>query len=542
MVKLQNLKFSNPRLLGAVCFLIVIGIQISLAFRDAQTSDEGVHLVAGYSYVTENDYRLNPEHPPLVKILAGLPLLGTAVQLPSDYASMWHTAGDYYRDTWEVNRQLAQKLLFASGNNPDLLLFLGRLGPILLFAALLIIIFVITKRYYGEWAGLVASLSVGFNPTFLAHGHLITTDIAASLATMLTAWALWHYSQKATTMTAVWLGLALGFGLISKFTMILLVPIVTGWIVCLGVKKAISWRHIAKHSVIILFIAYLVILLAYFGQWRPAGLLEPRPYTNFGWMGDLIQWFIPRDFIKGLLLVLSHTQYGHTSYLLGQFSNTGWWYYFPMVILIKTPLTILGLIAASGIWLITRKKRDFATFCAVVGLILLGLSMFSKANLGIRHVAPIFPLLAVGMGALFSQSSLRHKQVIVGFCFILFIESVWTYPHYISYINPAFGGSANGPHLIGDSNVDWGQDLKAIKNYVETHEVGQPYIDYTWAGDAALDYYQIPHRLLVNSTNDPTGYIIVSSSVIEYPDFRWLGETQFIKRLTPSVWIYKFND
>ena len=136
----------------------------------------------------------------------------------------------------------------------------------------------------------------------------------------------------------------------------------------------------------------------------------------------------------------------------------------------------------------------------------------------------------------------KHTWVISGVIITLFFEVLLSFPHYLPYISPVLGGVNNGPFLVSDSNVDWGQDLKAIRDYMQTHDLGQPYIDYSWAGAVSLDYWGLSRRPLERLASDKTGYLILSTAAIQNKAFNWLKDHPTFDRITPSVWVYKLDE
>ncbi len=250
---------------------------------------------------------------------------------------------------------------------------------------------------------------------------------------------------------------------------------------------------------------------------------------------------IPRFYIKGLVMVFVHAGGGHSSFLLGQVSNTGWWYYFPVLLLAKLPLATIGLIIL-GILTIWRKHKlnMLTTALAASGVIFLIFSMSSKANLGIRHVLPVMIILIILAGAVVGASS-RIKSVILALIIILVISSWRAFPYPMSYINMLFGGSSKTYQIATDSNLDWGQDLHRIKNYVSKNKINKPYIEYTWAGQAALDYYGFDYRpfSLPSEVND--GTLIIGASAYQSPQWQWLHSLTPTDRITPSVFVFNLD-
>jgi hypothetical protein len=115
---------------------------------DSVTTDEGIHLFAGYTYITKGDFRLDSEHPPLLKEIGAAPLLFIrGIKAPLD--GLWEKAGNFYYDSWQEARALAENFLFAVGNNTDKLVFWGRFPFIILTLLLGLVTYYWSKKIYG---------------------------------------------------------------------------------------------------------------------------------------------------------------------------------------------------------------------------------------------------------------------------------------------------------------------------------------------------------------------------------------------------------
>ncbi|MEX2361657.1 MAG: glycosyltransferase family 39 protein, partial [Patescibacteria group bacterium] len=242
------------RIVMVGCLVILLAqatFQVVMAQTDSQTTDEAVHVLAGYTYLTKRDYRLNPEHPPLVKTLAALPLLAIKPNLPADFEQKWQDSENFFYDSWRENRYLGEKFFYASGNDADLMILLSRLPMILLTLLLGLAIFLIVWRHFGAIAALAATGFYVLDPLVAGHGHLVTTDIAFGLGTLLTTYAGWRFFGSPNWKNALWLGLALGLALLTKHTAVILgmmLLITAVWIVATN-KQA--WQQILRGTGIV---------------------------------------------------------------------------------------------------------------------------------------------------------------------------------------------------------------------------------------------------------------------------------------------------
>lgn len=540
----------NKRLLtfaGLALLLIQLVVQVRLANLDSATTDEPVHIAAGYSYFKKGDFRYNPEHPPLVKELAALPLLFLPLNQPANEAALWQKSANFFYDSWVENRQYGSELLFSAGNNPDQIVFLARLPIVLLTFLLGLAIWLIVRKHWGSAAALIATAFYVSNPIVNGHGHLVTTDIAISLGYLLTAYTAWLFYDKHSWRHTIYLALALGFSLLAKHTAIILLPglVLVFGLIWLREKRLQTFWQLLKSGLVIIGIV-LVMIWAAFG-FRGRSLPETNsvsgdiaaaqgvtkqagrgdPYSNpvvdaqYSKIRPFLS-LLPADYLKGVSLVIGHTQNGHSAYFLGESSKNGWWYYFPLLILLKTPVPILlAFVLAIGVCLKYRHNRLVGLLLAAALLFLL-LAMSSKANLGLRHVLPIFPLLTVLVGYAFSQSQLLRRPLGVLMVLGLIVYGV-SFPNYLGYFNKLAGPKTTNYQLATDSNIDWGQDLKRIANYIEETGLKKPYVVYNWLGPHALDHYLGRNYQTINNRQNPaSGTIIVNVSELVEPRFSYL--------------------
>ena len=140
--------------------------------HDSLIMDEMAHIPAGYGYVHFLDYRLNPEHPPLVKAISALPLLFLNLNFP--------VSNDFWQK--DVNGQWVggAQFIFESGNDADKIIFWSRIGPMILTILLVLFIYFWAANLIGRWWGLAPAFMFAFSPTVLAHGHYVTTDVGAA--------------------------------------------------------------------------------------------------------------------------------------------------------------------------------------------------------------------------------------------------------------------------------------------------------------------------------------------------------------------------
>lgn len=543
-IKIKNIRFIA--IIAAVLLLTFqFGFQLYLAKTDSQTTDEAVHLSAGYTYLARNDFRYNPEHPPLIKELAALPLLILKPHIPDD-SLQWSKAGNFYYDSWKENREFGDELLYQSGNNVDQILFWCRVPIIILTLLLGLTIFLIAIRLWGWLGGLFPLVMYVFDPTVTAHGHLITTDIGISLGILLSVWAFWCFLNRPNYKNIIWLGLAIGIAFLSKFTAIILVPIILVLFILYILKQKFCILDIVKLLVKII----IAIIISWFVIWAgyrfntnllPISLQISRAIAIAN--SSIRPLIIPRDFYKGLFMVVGHAGGGHSSFLLGQISNSGWWYYFPVLILFKTvPIELLIIFISIIVLYSLRSHNSLAKFLLVAAIVYLAVAMLTKADLGIRHILPIYPLLFIITGVLTKLKQNKIQEImIIGLLILQIISWVRIQPYDLSYYNIFARGSYSGWKIAGDSNLDWGGDIKRIKKYIIDNQINSPFVDYSWDGESALDYYGIKRQPIAQFSPSSKDFIILSADIMHDPKYIWLKNRVPFARPTPGTFVYRLD-
>lgn len=527
------------------CLLILLTqavFQGIMAKTDSQTTDEAVHVIAGYTYLTKGDFRFNPEHPPLVKIMSALPLLIINPQLPHNFDETWNNSEDFFYDSWRENRSLGEEFFYSSGNDADQMIFWSRISTVLLTLLLGLAIFLITLKHFGPIPSLVATGFYALDPLITGHGHLVTTDIAIALGVLLSAYTAWRLFTRPGWKQAIWFGLAFGFALMVKHTAIILIPIILilGAIVLFKKQNNEYTKKILKGlagSVVVI----ILMIWAIFGfQNRPLPTTDTVTQDIITAQGGIdgssvkgnstanklysitkpILNILPSNYLKGMAMILVHTGGGHDSFLLGENSKTGWWYYFPTLLFLKLPLpTLIGLIGLLSLYIWKRPKNSLVTIVlAVAGLFLL-IAMSSKTNLGLRHIMPVIPLIFIGTGWVASINR-KAKTLMLLMLVWLSIIFAFSYPNYLGYFNEFAGAKSENYNIATDSNLDWGQDLKRIKSFINEEKLVKPFVEYGWLGQNALKYYLGDnYQLLPNGSPKIGETIIIGATAINNPEF-----------------------
>jgi len=531
--------------IGLACLLLLFQliIQINLAMTDAQTSDEAVHLFSGYTYLTSGNFRYNPEHPPLMKYIAAAPLLFLRPNIPPRAQDYNQQFNDPYFFGNREQFNIGSDFLYQTNNNSDQLLFDGRLMMIGITLLLGIAVYLIAVYFWGLVGGLIAVALYTADPLINGHGHLITNDVLVSLTSLLALFAFWLFLQKPTWSKTLLFGFLLGLAELSKFSALVLYPLtlvlLIGYVIWKRTGWRIFWNYLGKFAVAIIFVQFIIVA----GYGFRLNLLPDEPsisqsvvssnhlvpgvYESNQLIDNTFHYvryiLLPGDYYLGLAAFLTHADSGHLGYLFGQTSNTGWWYYFPVLFSAKTPLITLAIFTAAITYAFVKKKgRSVMVFLLVAVLFQFIFAMNSKVNIGLRHIMPVYPLLFIGAGVIGENI---YLYILLG---LLFLQSLYINPYQISFFNLLYGGTYNGYKTAVDSNLDWGQDGKRIQNYINDKKLKNVYLDY-WSGNAEKFIPTSGHNLIIGATE-----------LFENQDYAWLKDKTPTARITPSVFLFSF--
>ncbi|HLA78506.1 MAG TPA: glycosyltransferase family 39 protein [Vicinamibacteria bacterium] len=487
-------------LLLAACAVLAL----DAARGDSITTDEPVHLVAGESVWRTADFRLSPDHPPLGRLWAALPLRFLSHQWPPPEAPAWQR-GDFWEMGW---------LWLSELNDGDRLILPARTMIVALLLILCLLVQSTAKSLFGGRAALLALAMAALDPTLLAHGHYVTTDLAMALLalTSLVTWA--RMLDRPTPGRIMAAASSLAGAALIKFSWIALIPAL-GAMVALAILRSdpgTRRRQALRLSAILLGLATWLVLGIWAGYGfrysafcerdRTTALMTAAP--DFGaalptsmaeaWetvlhdpstakpRGDAVSaglgWarehrLLPEAYLFGMAAARKQSLY-RSAYLMGRHSVTGWPWYFPVAFLIKTPLVTILLFLA-GLLAIAQRRVPLGEPLLAAGLLVFGLTygaaaLVSHLNIGQRHLLPLYPIVFLVASAAASWWPTRLGKILLGAaaCWLTG-TAAWTHPHQLAYFNELVGGARNGHLYLTDSNLDWGQDLKRLAEYGRRH-------------------------------------------------------------------------
>lgn len=465
--------------------------------RKSASFDEQYHLTAGYTYAKTGDFRLATTHPPLVGLLAALPLLpDSAINLPLDNPA-WAT-GDRFA--------FSDIFLWYADNDAPGMLVRGRWAVVALGLGAVAVVYLWGRRLLGVWGALLALWLAALDPNLIANARQVTTDMGVTLFLLLALWRLCAWLEGGGQVNVLWAGLAAGAAMGAKYNGLLLWPIVLFVLLVHPQPETGAHRRAGARIVALLVMgaAALAFLWAlYRFDFGPATLGEvslPLPAPFY--------WTNLRATLNGLL-EQSGTK---PNFLLGQ-AGTGWWYYFPVAIAYKTPLPLL-LLAAGGIVAMVRGgqlRRQVAIWAAP--LTFLALALTGVLTIGYRHVLPALPFLCLLAGnndRWFAGKRRRTARVAVGGAALwLLVSTLWFFPDHDSYFNELAGRWTNWSNLLVDSNLDWGQDLPALRTEMDARGIER--VNLAYFGKAApeaygVDYSPLPGYLRFMNGREPAAF------------------------------------
>lgn len=594
-------KYQN-RIVIAI-LLIMAAISIGAALGDAAVMDEVAHIPSGYSYIKYHDYRLNPEHPPLLKDLTGIPLQFLKVTFPAN-EQFWTTDAN---GQWEAG----WKFMYLPGNNTEMIIFWSRLPIILLSLALGFMIFKWAKELFGAKAGLLALALFAFDPNVLGHDHYVTTDLGIAAFSLFAFYFFVRYLKNPGWKTVFFAGIFLGLAQLAKFSAVLLFPIFGLALILYAFfrKEKLDFSFLGSGKIkrfwlqkLYLYIASFIVVLAIHGiligavyelnifKMPPQKVHQLIDTQLYGGMQEIATPYLHKmadnvvlrpyaQYLTGFLMVFGRVAGGNTTYFFGQVTNQSFREYFPLVFLIKEPLpTLILLLFSLTVGLTMLLKNNLPSFpkkiwsniknylsdhiaeFSMLSFIALYayVSITGNLNIGFRHLFPILPFMFILIGKEASVFAARiaknYTKLFWGIVLLLtawlIAETAFAYPNYLAYFNETVGGPKNGYKYVTDSNVDWGQDLKRLTKFVEDNHIQKIRVDYFGGGD--VEHYLGDKAIVWHSdSGQEPGWYAISATFLQNslyykitegkPDYEWLRERKPTAEIGGSILIYKID-
>jgi hypothetical protein len=562
----------------------------SLIHSESVTSDEQAHIPAAYGYVMQGDFTLNPEHPPLAKLIAGIGFIGSHYNFPT---RLMHERTNLSDLQWRVGNVF----LYHSGNSPDSILFRSRL-PILV--ASIIGLFICYVLFAGMSSKKVAFLTLFFtalSPTVIAHGHLVTTDVLVMLTSTIAILCFIRFLQRSSVMTGTIAGISLAVAELSKFSAVLLLLfyIIAAILFYYARNPKPTWQQTIKLTIRTIVPVYLLTAIIIYAVYL-LQVIHVSPAIQDAWIVDATTTS-PHQATQTLLKINSYSPaspliryfFGfsssflrvtasHNANLLGRNYSTGTVLYFPIVGLLKAPspliaiwilmvgftLKSLKLVHFSGqnigrVFLRAIRDYPVPTLGAMFAILYFTVACLGTLDIGVRHILPLFTWVAF-LSSLWIVSILQKvhyetmpigKVLVAGFVGLYALVPIFIFPNYIPYTTEIAGGAPAAYRYYNDSNVEWGQPFKYLAIYIKQHPAMAPlYTD--WNYFEAKNYYVcgfVDHCSrwhFINDNQRPSNgsYFVVSEMQLTsdwaYPGgpLAYLKHKKPVAKVGDSIYIY----
>lgn len=481
----------QPRIAKRVFFtfaaLLFAAFALQLVYHAVRTSatvDEPDHILAGYRHWQCGDFGINPEHPPLLKLLATAPLNFREISAPP----------------WECGSKLTSKFdAFSYGssflveNGVDSVVIPSRLAASLMSMLLALLVFLCAWEMFGRWEALTALAIVAFEPSLIAHGSIVTTDMAISATSFAAIYALYRFGKDRTWLRFLVTGIAFGLMVASKHSAVVFVGIffllqIADTIVFYRADERLT-RRLVRSAIVFagIFVIGFTILWAFYNFRYYAipsateSSLSVADYIKENGRPESVESFparvtdgishfhlLPESYVLGMADVIAWGT--RNSWIFGQVYATGKWFYFPLALVVKSSIALVLLFPLGLIFLYSNPdKRREGMFLLLPAIVFFLFALSSNFNTGVRHILPIYALLIVlaSAGAVWLCRKVNaFRFALVALLVFNAAATVRTAPSYLVYANPLWGGYENTHRIFLDSNTDTGQSMKLVDEYL----------------------------------------------------------------------------
>jgi hypothetical protein len=554
------------RAIAVIATIVMLLRVVQTIFYFNNTVDEPFHIASAVVMYQVGKHASGVEQPPLTRIVAGLPLYLRGVRLPPDTVS---TSVVPMRDTYLQGKQV----LFHSNLSYWQVLITARMSMLIFPLVALLYLYLLAA-----WIGseLIAALAVVFfslDPALLGHSTWVCTDVPACAGFLAATYHGSRWVALGGWGRAGAAGLAVGLAIAAKFSCMFVIPGIALLAIVMPLKVFTSdvpnklraylrqWPSVAQ-VVAVALVAGVTLWGTYFFNVDRMNNQTIFPTARAEWQripARIRSAPIPMpSFVLGLMRLISHNKLGNNSYLNGHFSNAGWWYYFPEAIALKEPLALLaGLLAAAVTLLVPRLRTGWPLAVMIIPpAIFLAAAMKGNLDIGIRHIIPVLPFLYLLICFQLAHSGEKGVALLVALILVAVVESAWCAPEYAESFNLIASGPTQGAKYLIDSNIDWGQDVVGLADWLHSDEArGRQYSlrlfmfpDKSLCGLFGMD----PQALFRDSH---TGLLAISK-MVRYgagagatedwvdqpkPDYDWLTAYPIVKHIGASIDVFDLD-
>ncbi len=487
------------------------------AAKNSVTFDEAAHLPAGCAYLKYAEFRIYNYNPPLTRMIAAAPMMlfghphvpfATPFRDDAPQSRFWRYAFAFEKENHDRYQHL---------------FFLGRLGLIPVSCLGAWLVFVWARSLYGAVPALAACAMWALDPDILAHGSIVGTDVATSVAMLLALWTWQRFCARPTATRALISGLAIGAAHCCKFTAILLWPAMIVMLAYTLLRDRGDGRLRLRDRLLglamTMIITFVTVNLCYGYQrsFEPFSQLEFQSHTMQVIQSKLgnLPAPLPRQLLLGVDALKWESEVKLPAYLMGESYTGGRWNYYPIALASKLPISILALLAMTIVSLFIRRPRFDETMLGLALVVLAVFTLFgTNIDLGIRYLLPLYPLAFILIARLWAPNDcsrlradrhpertregsrmtngFRNPEILREYAqddkpgpvtrtmrfvawlliFGLVVESFSVCPRYFTFFNAFAGGPARGWKIVNDSNFDWGQGLIDLKKWQDDQHAG----------------------------------------------------------------------
>ncbi|MFC2092138.1 glycosyltransferase family 39 protein [Elusimicrobiota bacterium] len=549
-----------------VLFVILLCLVFSLIcissyIKKSPTYDEVQHLSAGYALLKTGEFDIGIGHPHLFRYIIGLPVLFMDPAYPEAHPLFQRKLSNDPRK-WSMMQDysFAEEFFYNSGNNPDRLFFWGRFFSVLIGVCLAIVIYLFSSDLFGSSAGIFSLFLYCFSPTIIAHSRLAVNDVAGAAAIIFALFMTHCYMKKNSIKNFLMLIFATSIALLTKYNAVILIPFtLVIMILTDGKKSLIKYLFFLGAVIFIIDLTYAFSGVFHVKELNYEVFCELIPFNIFDKPLYLFYKYLPLPdaYLKSFVRLLMHNIRGHSTFLAGRYSTQGWWYYFPLAFLFKTPVLTLLLFA---LWimnmLMVRKASRGELLLISFFVIYWIMSIRSTINIGHRHILPVYPVLFILFARLYNTYAdyVKKKILRYGFIIVYILSTQIYFPHYLPYFNCIIRPE-NGYRYFADSSLDWGQDLPGLKQFLRKE--GSPAVIILYWGKASLKHYGIEHQAIflnkdnyshINASGVKKEYLAISAtSLLEVYSaqrnvFMWLRDKKPYKKIGFSIFVYDITE
>ena len=536
-------------------------------FLFSNTVDEPFHIASAVAMYDAGKETSGVEQPPLTRVVSGLPLYLRGVHLPPNMVS---TTVVPMRDAYLQGKQI----LFHSNLSYWQVLRTARLGMLIFPLVALLYLYLLAAWIGNEFIAATSVVFFSLDPAFIGHSAWAGNDVAACTGYLVATYYGLRWVMLGGLGRAAAMGIAVGAAIAAKFSCIFVLPAIVLLMMLRPLSSSKSewpktlrayfrcWPSVGQMAMVAV-VAFVTLWGTYFfnvdrmnnqtmfDDARSAFLHLPMRVRNA---------VVPMpSFELGMMKLVSHNK-SNSGYLNGRFSDSGWWYYFPEAIALKEPIALLaGLLAAGLLLFVPGCRAGWWSIAAILipPAVFLAAAMTAHIDIGIRHVLPVFPFLYLFICFQLTRARAKGVALLAVLILTAMIESAWIAPNYVESFNVIAGGPAQGAKYLIDSNIDWGEDVAQLAEWLHSDQArGRSY---------SLRLYMFPNKSLARAlgldpaalfrTPDKSGLLAISKNVryglgaglsedwLAQPkdDYSWLSQYPIVKRIGYSIDVYDLD-